>query len=267
MAKLRSVNTHFWDDTYIVGLDPVEKLLFLYLLTNGCTDICGAYEINLRRISLDTGIDREMILKIVDRFSAANKITYQDGWVLVHNFVKNQSSNPSVIEGVIRSLSSCPDWVKHRLLQTGGSLPQAVLLYLTKLNLTLPTEAVEIPDGFEIHFGAVKTQLLKLLNLKKLSREFEWERAVAWGVTNGFTADQFIECFELLQKQEWRDSAVKAQHVVENLPNLAKLKAKTGNGHSNGNGNEKPPTEYLTVEQVIENQKIDLSKLARPPKQ
>ena len=25
--KLRSVDTHFWDDNYVIDLDPIEKLL------------------------------------------------------------------------------------------------------------------------------------------------------------------------------------------------------------------------------------------------
>lgn len=143
MAKQRYISTHFWDDSYIINLDPIEKLLYLYLLTNPLTDICGAYEINLRRIGLDTGIDREMVLKILDRFEKANKITYQNGWVLIHNFIKNQASNPSVLAGIARSLNDCPDWVLDRLSQAGISLPQAVLLNLTKPNLTQPAGGAE----------------------------------------------------------------------------------------------------------------------------
>lgn len=146
MAKLRSVNTHFWDDTYVITLDPIEKLLFLYLLTNPLTDICGAYEINLRRVALDTGIDQEMVLKMLDRFHIADKITYHKGWILIHNFVKNQSTNPSVLEGVTRSLNLCPDWIRHSLSQAGGRLPQSVLLNLTLPNLTLLNGDGEEPE-------------------------------------------------------------------------------------------------------------------------
>ena len=34
MAKQRYINTKFWRDSYIEDLDPIEKLLFLYLLSN-----------------------------------------------------------------------------------------------------------------------------------------------------------------------------------------------------------------------------------------
>ena len=76
MAKLRSINTHFWDDNYIVELDPIEKLMFLYLITNPLTTIAGAYELPLRRIAFDTGIDREMVVKILDRSNRAAAVLY-----------------------------------------------------------------------------------------------------------------------------------------------------------------------------------------------
>ena len=62
------INTRFWIDDYISHLDPTEKLMFLYFLTNPLTDICGVYEIPLKNIALDTGIDKEMVEKIIKRF-------------------------------------------------------------------------------------------------------------------------------------------------------------------------------------------------------
>jgi hypothetical protein len=115
MAKLRSVNTHFWDDTYIVNLDPIEKLLFLYFITNPLVNISGAYEISLRRIAFDTGIDSEMIVKILSRFEQSDKLIYREGWLLIVNFIKNQSLNPKIKTGITESAKCCPDWVKDRL--------------------------------------------------------------------------------------------------------------------------------------------------------
>jgi len=68
MSKLRSVNTKFWDDTFIVDLDPKEKLLFLYLITNSLTNLLGIYEISIRKISFDTGLTPEMVQKGLERF-------------------------------------------------------------------------------------------------------------------------------------------------------------------------------------------------------
>lgn len=114
MSKNRTVNTKFWDDKYISNLDPTEKLLFIYFLTNPLTDLCGIYEVTLKKIAFDTGFDKEMIQKILDRFSEDGKIFYFDSWIIIKNFVKNQSLNPSVIKGMERSFKMVPPsvWLK-----------------------------------------------------------------------------------------------------------------------------------------------------------
>ena len=108
MAKKRYINTKFWDDSYVVNLDPIEKLMFLYFITNPLTDICGIYEIPLKRIAFDTGIDKDMVLKILERFEYDKKIYYINGWIYVKNFSKNQAINDSVQKGIERSISVVP---------------------------------------------------------------------------------------------------------------------------------------------------------------
>lgn len=114
MSKLRSVNTHFWNDNYIVDLDPIEKLLFLYLLTNPNTNMLGIFEINIRRISFDTGIDKDMILKIFDRFHEAGKASYIDGYVCLHNFTKHQAYNHNMKVSAVNSYNELPEIIKKQ---------------------------------------------------------------------------------------------------------------------------------------------------------
>ncbi len=137
MAKERVVNTRFWDDSYIMTLDPIEKLLFLYLITNPLTNIAGVYEISPKRIGFDTGLDRDMVVKILGRFEVDKKIFYRDGWVFVVNFVKNQKNNQSVQEGIKREIEALPNHIKE-LIQTVTDWGESGLLNLTKLNLTKP---------------------------------------------------------------------------------------------------------------------------------
>ena len=108
MARQRYINTKFWDDKYIINIDPTEKLIFIYCLTNPLTVICGIYEITIKRIAFDTGIDKDMIIKILERFEKDNKILYRDGWLAVKNFIKNQSLNPKIIKGIMTELHACP---------------------------------------------------------------------------------------------------------------------------------------------------------------
>ena len=116
------VNTKFWDDNYVSNLDPIEKLLFLYFLTSPLTNISGVYEIPLRRIAFDTGIDKDMVLKILSRLQEDNKIYYLDGWIYIKNFEKHQQSNPNIEKGVERALKELPDEILAKITQINEGL-------------------------------------------------------------------------------------------------------------------------------------------------
>ena len=108
MSKKRYVDTKFWVDTYIVEKDPIEKLLFLYLLTNTLTNILGIYEISIRQIAFDTGIDKDMVINILKRFDTDGKVKYEDGWVALKNFTKHQLDNPKINAGIESLLKEAP---------------------------------------------------------------------------------------------------------------------------------------------------------------
>jgi len=115
LSKQRYVDTKFWDDNYIVERDPIEKLLYLYILTNTLTNILGIYEISIRRIAFDTGIDKDMVIKILERFEKDNKIKYSNGFIVIKNFVKHQANNPKINKGIELLLKETPvgliEWI------------------------------------------------------------------------------------------------------------------------------------------------------------
>jgi hypothetical protein len=115
MSKKRMVDTRFWIDDYISHLDPVEKLMFLYFLTNPFTDISGMYEVPLKNIALDTGIDKEMVIKILNRFERDNKIFYENGWIAIKNFAKHQLDNPKVLRGIEIGRAKAPESLKNKV--------------------------------------------------------------------------------------------------------------------------------------------------------
>lgn len=117
MAKLRSVDTHFWQDEYIVELDPIEKLLFLYFLTNPAAGMSGCYERPLRIIAFDTGIDKDMLIRIISRFEGDQKIMYREGWVVLFNFNKHNNLNPSMQRAAEKELFNAPGWI-HNILSS-----------------------------------------------------------------------------------------------------------------------------------------------------
>jgi hypothetical protein len=113
MAKSRMINTKMWSDNWFINLDPVEKLLFIYLLTNERTNLCGLYELPIKIMSVETGIEKEMIENILKRLEKDSKVYSFDGWVLIRNFYKHQLQNPSITQGIIRVFDEIPDKVKQ----------------------------------------------------------------------------------------------------------------------------------------------------------
>ncbi len=101
--KQRYINTKFWNDGYVSMLDPIEKLLFIYFLTNEHTNISGFYEIPKKLIGVETGIDVSMLDKILPRIE--EKIRYFDGYIIIKNFVKHQETGSlNVKTGILNCL-------------------------------------------------------------------------------------------------------------------------------------------------------------------
>jgi len=112
MATQRLVSTNFWKDTYVIDLDPVQKLLFLYFLTNPRTTLAGVYELSIREAAFDTGIDKDMVEKILAKFCADGKMHYEKGWLVLRNFVKHQRLNPSIQKGIEKAVAELPEWLQ-----------------------------------------------------------------------------------------------------------------------------------------------------------
>jgi hypothetical protein len=63
MSGYRQFHTHIWSDSWFAELKPDMKLLFIYLFSNERAAICGFYELPVRTISFETGLDREVAKK------------------------------------------------------------------------------------------------------------------------------------------------------------------------------------------------------------
>jgi len=183
MANTRVIKTKFWKDSYIVGLNLHERHLFLYLLTNPSTNISGIYEINVREIHFDTGITKNKIIQILDKFEKDRKIKYVDGWIAIKNWTKHQLENPSVGKGIERCFQEAPkvlvQWVNG---QTDPSLetdcPQSALLNLTKPNLTYTEKKMKVSFNYETgEFEGITDEYINQLDDKYPGVDVEGEIA------------------------------------------------------------------------------------------
>lgn len=149
MAQLRSVNTKFWEDPWVESLAPDEKLLFLYLITNSYANIAGIYEISMRRISFETGIELERVRKGLERLGKDKKAFFISGnYMFLPNFLKNQNLNANMKTGVLKIFNNLPKAVKTRLL--GNDYPTILNDYRTLSNILLKYEILEVLEIKEI---------------------------------------------------------------------------------------------------------------------
>lgn len=120
MSTHRYVATCFWDDAWIQELEPDEKLLYMYLLTNSLTNIAGVYKITSRRMSFDTGIDKGRLTEILANFEEARKAAFVEEYIILPNWPKHQKTHSKDTRaGIDRVLSALPPSVLFMLKGIG----------------------------------------------------------------------------------------------------------------------------------------------------
>jgi len=95
MAKYRQLYTEFWSDSFVLELSSEEKFFYLYLLTNTKTTQSGIYEISRRFIETETGLNRETVEKLINKFCEYNKILYCENTkeIMVLNWMRYNFPN------------------------------------------------------------------------------------------------------------------------------------------------------------------------------
>ncbi len=170
MSKKRYLDTKFWSDGYIEELDPTEKLLFLYLLTNERTNVAGVYELPRKIMSVETGIEKSMVDNILARFESDSKIITHEKWIRLLNSDRHQSiTNPKIKIGITNVFDKIPQEVKDRLY-IGYAYPSNNLDLDSNLDLDLskanksPEKAKEVDEVAKAYYDTVKELQLPVRN-------------------------------------------------------------------------------------------------------
>lgn len=120
MAKSRSLNTKFWNDAWVRDeLNPLDRYLFLYFLSNEHTNISGIYEIPLSTVAYETGLDKDDLAKsMIKRLKP--KLYYFNSWVILVNFPKHQNlKSEDVVKGIKREFEALPILVQNEAMYRG----------------------------------------------------------------------------------------------------------------------------------------------------
>lgn len=147
MADLRrSVNTRIWSDEWFETLKPTERLLWLYLLTNERTNMLGCYEVSMKRISYESGLDESMVRKAFEGFERIGKAYYLGGkYVFLPNWLKNQSMNTNMVKSAKKDYATLPIGVLEAIYGIIGKGFES----LSKGLQTLPKIESESEDEIE----------------------------------------------------------------------------------------------------------------------
>jgi hypothetical protein len=110
MAGYRQFHTKFWKDSWVIDLDPLERYLFSYLFTNEQSSISGIYELPLKIIQNETGLELEFLKQSLEKFQGAKKIFYRDNimWV-VKMQQHHKNASPKTMTKVNNDISWIPD--------------------------------------------------------------------------------------------------------------------------------------------------------------
>jgi len=105
VAKYRQIHITFWQDPFIEELEPLEKYFYLYLMTNSKTTQCGCYEISMRLIKYETGLNQEQIIDSIAKLEQHNKIAYNadSREFLLLNWLKHNSYRSPKVKTCIMS--------------------------------------------------------------------------------------------------------------------------------------------------------------------
>ena len=149
MSKLRSVSTAFWSDPFIEDLNPAQKLLFLYLITNEKTNMLGIYEASIKKISFETGVKESEITTFFNLCEQRGKLKYVGNYVILINFVKNQNYNTNMKKSAIDVYNKLPNELKKNGLELDRVNPLEAFETLSNCLGTVRKYEVEVEAKYE----------------------------------------------------------------------------------------------------------------------
>jgi hypothetical protein len=177
MSKLRSLNTCFWSDPWVEELNPEEKLLFIYLITNEKTNMLGIYESSIKKISFETGINILTVKKYLEGFEKVRKVKYLENHVIVINYMKHQKYNTNMKISAIEIFNNLPKELKNSDVTIDKSKP--LKGFETLLNHYLMVSKVEVEDEVKLEDEGeeeTNTPSATVFNFRKSLIEFGFEK-------------------------------------------------------------------------------------------
>jgi len=139
MATFRQIHVKIWKDGWFLDLPPDHKLLFIYLFSNERANLFGLYDLPVKVICFETGLDTETVTAGLERFAAEGKAFHEDGWIWVRSLLSYNAQNlssPKTQAHLQNTLDEIPDIPLKR---------RALAYYEAKLGYVYPNHTPCIP--------------------------------------------------------------------------------------------------------------------------
>lgn len=96
METRRYINVRTWSETWFEDLSAADKLVWIYLNTNSSTNMLGAYSTSIRRLAYECHISEPAVRRSIKKLEVIKKVIYQEGYVIIIDWMSQQSMNPSM---------------------------------------------------------------------------------------------------------------------------------------------------------------------------
>ena len=146
MAETRMLKTKIWSDDWFSELSVDAKLLYIYLLSNLNTHICGYYKLSLKEVEFFTGLTQKKIVVAIKKLDGS--VQYVDGWVVIKNYPKyqNVTNNVKVQAAIEREMKNIPAHVlnlNHKSKSKSESIDRLSIDYKKEENVDKAVENVK----------------------------------------------------------------------------------------------------------------------------
>jgi len=107
MAEYRTMRVSFWDDPYIESLQPLDKLLYIYLFTNPHVNNLGILDISHKKIAFETGLDVGGVASGLSLMENDKKVVVDGSFIFTVNFIKHQTNtSPKILLSLKRQFEA-----------------------------------------------------------------------------------------------------------------------------------------------------------------
>jgi len=93
MATDRSFSSDFWLEDVLEQLSTEEKLIYVYLRTNGHTTLCGLYKITFKAISKALDVPVDIVKRTIKKLEKENILIYDSDLLFICRFPETQNAD------------------------------------------------------------------------------------------------------------------------------------------------------------------------------